>query len=49
MRAHAIGDEWWLEFDGELYGPFRTAEQALEFDDREHTDEEVEAKRMKSA
>ena len=37
MRAIHLNDGWYLEFDGELYGRFATAEEALAFDDREMT------------
>jgi hypothetical protein len=46
MRAIQLNG-WYLEFDGETYGPFRTPEEALAFDDQEHTDAEVAAKLVK--
>jgi len=46
MRAIHLNDGWYLEFDGELYGSFKSAEEALAFDDREMTDEEADKYRV---
>jgi len=48
MRAIQLpGDSrWYLSFDGETYGPFDTAKEALAFDDREMTDEEADKYRV---
>lgn len=35
---------WYLDFDGDRYGPFSTEEEAYDFDDAERSDEEVAAK-----
>lgn len=46
MKAIHLNDGWYLQFDGELYGRFATAEEALAFDDREMTDEETDRYRV---
>lgn len=37
---------WYLKFDGEIYGPFPSAQEAIAFDDREMADEETESYRV---
>lgn len=37
---------WYLDFDGDRYGPFSTRQEALDFGDGETSDEECAAKRI---